>query len=663
MSSVALPKRPEGIPESAQFNEQARTWVVGDLDGNGKPHGQQWVYSAAGELVSEMYFEHGDLHGPFKRFHPNGEIAREGEFSEGQLHGEVVAYASADPSPERLRACCVPSQARSLKIRYDHGRRLSEIFYDERDRRLLDDGTLYPDRPANVDGGARYIAGAARWVLGKSDEKHRKHGRWRWWSVDGHPTEDAHYEHGERHGVSRFYVAEAQSEDEDNLARLSEYAHGRPHGRQFARLPEGTYADETIVGQRGSAHEGRMCGAWQWYDAAGSVVAQTDFGPALSELEVLEVVRGNSVSASGSLEAEIHSLVEVGDAAALRARLEESVIALAADASARTLKQIRNGKFTWEQRVAETSQALLRGADPSAVLRELASLLLSEPERAVPYAEMAVALDSDNLPALVTRALVRLEVGALESADADIESIATRATEAGEQLRHSRQVFYPEFDFWPRQVEFGEHTTPELPDRAAQPLEVIQQTIAKSVERLRQLEHWVIEQAGEPARGWLPALPEFPEVSVELDTYSFEVVDEAGTDTVVVDEVLDQSRGSVAQLMRRVRLEWTTLCWLCWGAGLGEVRWPTRLEPRPDFARAITCAFQRHWRAQDRIQTGGLRAKVQKVPGFDWHGRSIDQLTGVHAQMALAEQLEMRAVLFFLGDESCRSPWQDDLRG
>src|SRR5690606_27549968 len=64
--------------------------------------------------------------------------------------------------------------------------------------------------------------------------------------------------------------------------------------------------------------------------------------------------------------------------------------------------------------------------------------------------------------------------------------------------------------------------------------------------------------------------------------------DQSDTEDVIqVDERLSVDNLGITQLMRQARVEWTCLCWLCWGAGLESVRFPTELRPCPDYARAM----------------------------------------------------------------------------
>jgi hypothetical protein len=155
---------------------------------------------------------------------------------------------------------------------------------------------------------------------------------------------------------------------------------------------------------------------------------------------------------------------------------------------------------------------------------------------------------------------------------------------------------------------------------------------------------------------------------VELETYSFEDVDDGegeqvAGDVIQVDETLalDEPVG-LTSLLRRARVEWVGLGWLCWAAGLDGVAQPERLVARDEFAAVLASSLFRVVRISDSLQTRGLRSRTQGLPPTRWEGAEVDTLDSVFLGMAKDEAYEMRAVLFFLADENCRSPWQDDLR-
>jgi hypothetical protein len=201
-----------------------------------------------------------------------------------------------------------------------------------------------------------------------------------------------------------------------------------------------------------------------------------------------------------------------------------------------------------------------------------------------------------------------------------------------------------------------------------QPLPVVRATIAKLLCRLNEvhaaLSHFpVVESQPELRAVWpnaLSALGGLPQV--QLEDYSFVNEVDAESDTIVVKERLQLQGKRLTELIALARLDWTALCWVCWGVGLQGVEVPEQIAVQPAYARALGTAFTRVWRARDRLQSMGLLARKQGAPSFAWQGVAIDSLAPRWVHNVRDEYLEMRAVLFFLGDASCRSLWQDDLR-
>jgi len=131
---------------------------------------------------------------------------------------------------------------------------------------------------------------------------------------------------------------------------------------------------------------------------------------------------------------------------------------------------------------------------------------------------------------------------------------------------------------------------------------------------------------------------------------------------IEVDERLTVDEKSAVALLSRARIEWTALCWLCWGAGSSAIAQPTVVQAPERFNQALGQAVQRYWRCKDQIATHGLRSRSQGIPDFTWRTFPISALSGPLLQMAASEYLEQRAILFWLADPDCQSPWQDDLR-
>jgi hypothetical protein len=171
-----------------------------------------------------------------------------------------------------------------------------------------------------------------------------------------------------------------------------------------------------------------------------------------------------------------------------------------------------------------------------------------------------------------------------------------------------------------------------------------------------------------PGAPWLPpALPALlPDGPVALAAFDAEIVDETDqgpeTSTVRIDETLAPSDLGIPALMRLARGQWAALCWLCWSAGLREVGWPSAIDPPAHFAQAAGMTIARYWRAQDAVQTGGLRAMQAGVPGFVWEGMDIESIPRHFAEMAQEEYLEVRSLFLFLMSPENVSPFQEDLR-
>jgi hypothetical protein len=152
------------------------------------------------------------------------------------------------------------------------------------------------------------------------------------------------------------------------------------------------------------------------------------------------------------------------------------------------------------------------------------------------------------------------------------------------------------------------------------------------------------------------------EANVALGQWQFEIEEEGQPVSIAVDERLTVNMQSAVALLSRARVEWMALCALCWGAGLSEIAQPRALKPPTTFNQALGQAVQRYWRCKDQAATSGLLARRQGVPGFRWRQHDVSTLSGPLLQLASNEYLEQRAILFWLADEQCQSPWQDDLR-
>lgn len=641
--------RPAAVPEGAQWLADVERWELKEQSGT-----RQWRADGA------LFMRGGD-DGPFTVFHPNGQLAREGSLVAGDPDGEIVAYGSDAPTSEMLRGCCVPPGAWQMKALYDRGQLQREIFFDRQGRQLLSDGSPRPDRPAGVPEGAEFDEFGKRWV--------QQDGVWRYWTVEGRLDEEAELVEG-RKVSSRMYGVDGQPIHE---ARFM--GDGVRHGSWMRRFAEGElpYADARIASEEGTFDEGQAVGAWTFRDRAGAPVRTVDLGAGHRDDEAAEVFDNEVRPAEAwmalahRLRAGRHAICAAARAAAaegkpdrLRTFLADAVVPLGEEANARVLAELNEASG---DSLRASLGALVGGADPAASLRSLASALRAAPRASADLAEAAILLAPERPMAYLTRGLIRIELGDPEAAVADAARVAVESPATAQFLRDYARVIFPSFSFWPGR-EIPHSPLDNMPDEPAQPLEALRGAIQVYAARLQRIRDAVERTVGgRPV--WLP-----PDLSalgaVELRAYTATITDETETGTeeteVKIDETLALDAWGLPALMRLARAQWTALCWLCWSAGLDEVALPAELRPPANFGQAAGMAISRHWRAQDAVATGGLRALTAGVPGFAWEEMEIDAVPRMFAEMACDEYLEMRSVFLFLASPENLSPFQNDLR-
>jgi len=687
------PTRPPAVPTGAIWDAGRHEWLAGQKD----PAGWQGLvtgYDAAGLVRSRQHFDAGVAEGPFVRLHPSGAEAYRATFVEGKLHGDTRALSSREPGALPLRSCCVPPGAWALVTRYDHGTWVDQWFEDEAGCPLLADGSRRPERPPTLPEAAQYDENTPGWVLGQLDDL-RREGEWRRWSPAGDLLEVASYHLGKLHGVARTYRG-------GKLTREREYVNGILNGGALEEeIAPGNLADERVRAWRGSFSEGHATGRWTYSDGSGSVLFERDHGVPCRQVELTHPVfaavapdagwlgLAQSLSARGeqglALCATLRAALAAGDAQGLRKQLLAMTVALGSAESARRSAELRKSRDP-----AACVQALLEGVAPALVLGHLAALLLGAPRAALDFIDAAQALDPSASSFVATRTLLWFELGQPDQANEEAARLAAAQPQQAAWVAATARLVFPAFEFWPAKAVFELDPNPELPPAVSQPLAQVQLAIVKSATRLAQVRRALVRAvaaAGGAALSEPPWLP--PELSAlvsepppALERYEFvegpggdeedaameqgpavqQGAGEADSELIKVDETLETDGRGITGLMRLARTEWTCLCWLCWGAGLESVALPAELRPPSAFPRALSAAFFQVFRVQDSLQTRGLRSKARGLPAAYWEGLNVDALEPLLAEMAFREAREARAVLYWLGDEECRSLWQDDLR-
>lgn len=205
------------------------------------------------------------------------------------------------------------------------------------------------------------------------------------------------------------------------------------------------------------------------------------------------------------------------------------------------------------------------------------------------------------------------------------------------------------YDFWPARESLS--VASEVTEASVeQSLLAVREAISRSIQRLLVLRRELLARAITPVPPDIFASIAFAQLP--LRRFAFEAEGADGELTVLVDEALPPSN-STHELCLRTRLEWTALCWLCWAVGLDRIALPERVESRPELYAALVLASER------QAALTGHDLQPSAAPHF--HGLDETQLPASALAHLADHYREMRAVLLFLSDAECQSPWQDDL--
>jgi antitoxin component YwqK of YwqJK toxin-antitoxin module len=671
--AATAPTRPAGVPEEGVWNPELGGWEVSRLSAQGAREGESLFYRRDGSLQSRCSFVAGVREGPFAMFHSDGSVSREGSFVAGRAEGIVSAYPGMGPGAEPLRSCCVPPGAARLDLLYDKGDIVQEIFYDADERPILADGRPWPSRPAGVPDDAEYDEANTQWAR-------RRPALHRFWTAAGVLTSEIEYANGARRAARTFDAA-------GRLAEACEFSpDGARHGafvRCFPGDAESFYADPRIRQERGTFDHGQMVGTWSFLDGAGvelrTVVRGLPFA-AGAETSSPVFARGAGQTAgdwralSGVLRVEgrlrealcaaARAAVRQGDRVALDRALAADVVALA-PALARQRGEALEQSLDLE--AWSILDALVGGADAASAFRALAAVLPGASAAAADFVAASLLLAPDRRATHLTRALVRLQHGDEQGARADLAIVADESPAAAALLVGQLQSVLRPFDNWPaREQLLADPTLADLGAGLVRELDEVRAVIgvyATRIGRARAAVQSLMGTGATPA--WLPPelsalLPGGP-VALRREKVSVDLGEGETSEVEIAEELAIDGLG-VPALLNEAQADWGALCWLCWSVGLDRVALPDTLAEPPLFAVAMKTIVTRCWRAQDRLKTGGLLARANGVPGFEWQGIDIDALPPHLAQAVGEEYLRARSVFLWLADPEAVSPFQIDLR-
>jgi hypothetical protein len=681
------PRRPATLPETGVWDAEAGKWEVAGRDAHGARDGERLLYRDDGTLYSRARFVAGVQEGAFVVYHRNGSVAREGQYVAGRVDGTVTAYASDDPDGERIRTCCVPPGAARLCERYRAGEFLLEVFYDSEGRAILSDGRLCPPRPDGLPELAQFDEQRGGWAQ-RSRELDRS------WGEDGTLKEETAYTGGGAR-IVRTFDADGRLRQECGFG-----ADDRPDGAFYRRFPDGEpglYADARIRQERGAYTGGQATGRWTFMDAEGQTLRVVDRGAPFRDGDDVGVLAAGVPD--GDWPARARALADVqgrlreafvlaargavasGDRASLERFRAEHVVALAAEREAQWGEALSQSTAA---DLAEVLDALVCGADAAAAFRALASLFPAAHPVASELVEASLLLAPERRLTHLTRALLRFQRGDREGALADADIVAQASAEAAESLRSYAAIVFRGFDRWPAQERLA--PDPELEAVSlgvGHELDDLRHAIAVYATRLARAREAIRALAPVGTAPWLPPDTShlLPAGAVALRRETIECEPEPQPDdgvepgaggggspappepeTIEIDEQLTTDGVGVPGLLAAAHADWSALSWLCWAVGLDGVALPAAAAARPEMALAMKLIMGRTWRLKDLLASGGLIARSQGVPGFEWQGCDVDALPRHLAEMAAAEYVAVRSMFIWLASADALSPFQDDIR-
>ncbi len=458
------PRRPLLVPTSAAWFELDGEWRLEETDDLGRLHGSFRSWRADGSRSEVSTYEHGKRSGPAWKFHPDGSLFSLGCFADGAERGVHRRYANDGPNGEPLQVCCVPRGAWQLRLMYSDPAGVDRGWFDRDGRRLLDSGEPYPERPPAVPAVAWFNESLQSWETGVVFEETGYTGTRKLWSREGTLRLVEDLVRGKRHGQVRSFGETGSLEWEGH------YLEGRLSGPFSATIgPVGQFADARIFAQAGSFDGGQTEGVWRYFDTDGVVIETRDLGLAMDERTLLaSPVLADVLRPAAWWRALARTMFA-------ERRIGEALIAAArASAQANDPKDIADAGRAWTQPLGPDAaisgarqameqnpenavaliDALKGGSDASALLWALSKALPDSDRAALDLVSAALLLAPSATERYATRALLYGALGDLESARADVARVSESSPEQAEFLQMYLRVYFPRFDFAPREESF-----------------------------------------------------------------------------------------------------------------------------------------------------------------------------------------------------------------
>jgi antitoxin component YwqK of YwqJK toxin-antitoxin module len=207
--------QPNDLKTEHLQNNGTRIFSTYYLDSAGQKvlHGSQLTYNELGEKESEIFFDHGRLHGTYKLWYPNLKIKMDCRYLDGELTGKCLEY--------------YPNGGKWQERIFNFGATLSEhrVWYSDGTLQSLRTDSLIVDYFPNgrIERKAQIKAG----VLDGQTIR---------WHTDGKIREVRRYKQGELHGLTRSYYPNGRVESEFNYSMNTMVS--QKHWNQRGRLVE-----------------------------------------------------------------------------------------------------------------------------------------------------------------------------------------------------------------------------------------------------------------------------------------------------------------------------------------------------------------------------------------------------------------------------------------
>ena len=686
--------RPENIPDDAQWDEAQECWEAGPVT-DGKKHGNFKEWRSDGTLQANYRYHSGVKQGAYRRFHQDGTVSQKGSYKDNELHGANEWIRSSQKTTEIFLTQADSAVWRAI-IQFDAGQEISTRFFSKSDDRVLADGTSFPEHPKGVPSLAEYDISEDLWKHGQKNDQGLEHGLYMSWLKDGTLIEECEYRNGKREGACKkysssgdlieegYYSENAKNgtwktfDPETNKLKLqadyaegvyhgsvieygpdgrsqvkAEYETGLKNGSYIARVDKEKYQGGTIRIENGQFKNDHAVGRWKLLDKSAKPVITVDFGvPRSSEASMMNSVVLSDTNESPSFWAtKTRELIDsrmMGEALVAKARqaavegnaefllqvFDESTAPLSsvnAEAVADSAMQSE------ETPLSSAFNALLQGGDASRLLHFIAARLQEQNKliASIDLSNAALLVSPDNTSAIALRAINHICLGEKEKALLDVAELESANAVEAPLYRGYITTLFPTFAFWPTDTSLPKKAPPEdYP--IVRELDEVTRAIHVSANRLKSLRDALLEKLS-TIMLWLPPDP-FPLLSKDPLT-----LDE--------HEKVRTTELSIPELLTGIRVEWASLCWLCWSVGNLRVALPNIINPHVHFRTVVD---------QTNRQLNSVRQLLASEDVDDdvvWQGFSLRNSGRKLQVIAERELVAITAIFDWLRDSSNGSPW------